>query len=64
MFPNRATIWTRIVFALLVTGMLAVSLAPLASAAKHKRHKGDVKRVQETLRDKGYDPGPVDGVWL
>ena len=54
---NRKAIWTRIIFVLLMTGMLGLSLPPRASASEH-----DVKRVQETLRDKGYDPGPIDGV--
>lgn len=62
MFTNSKTVWTRVMFACLVTGMLALSLAPLASAAKHPKHRGDIKRVQESLRDKGYDPGPIDGV--
>ena len=41
-----------------MAGMLGLGLTPRASAAD----RGDVKKVQETLRDKGYDPGPVDGV--
>lgn len=55
---NKKAVWTRVVFILLMTGMLALSLTPRASAAD----RGDVKKVQETLRDKGYDPGPIDGV--
>jgi peptidoglycan hydrolase-like protein with peptidoglycan-binding domain len=45
-------------FALLMTGMLVLSLTPRASAGD----RGDIKKVQKTLRDKGYDPGPIDGV--
>jgi len=55
---NKKAFWTRIVFVLLMTGMLGLSLISRASASDH----GDIKKVQETLRDKGYDPGPIDGV--
>jgi peptidoglycan hydrolase-like protein with peptidoglycan-binding domain len=55
---NKKTFWTRIVFVLLMTGMLGLSLTSRASASDH----GNIKKVQETLRDKGYDPGPIDGV--
>jgi peptidoglycan hydrolase-like protein with peptidoglycan-binding domain len=51
--------WSRIVFASLTTGLLALMLTPLASANKPS---DNVKQVQQTLVDKGYDPGPVDGV--
>jgi peptidoglycan hydrolase-like protein with peptidoglycan-binding domain len=43
---------------LLMTGMLGLSLTPRASAAD----RGNIKKVQETLRGKGYNPGSVDGV--
>lgn len=33
--------------------------APLVAA----RTDADVRMVQEKLKDKGFDPGPVDGVW-
>ncbi len=59
MFSNCKAVWTKIVFTLLMTGMLALSLAPRASAAPSGT---DVKKVQQSLVDKGYDPGPVDGV--
>jgi len=59
MFPNSKMVWTRVVFTFLVTVMLALSLTPLASAAQSN---SDVKKVQQTLRDKGYDPGQIDGV--
>ena len=55
---NKKAVWTRVLFILLMTGMLGFSLTARASASDH----GNVKRVQETLRDKGYDPGPIDGV--
>jgi peptidoglycan hydrolase-like protein with peptidoglycan-binding domain len=51
-------VWIRVVFVLLMTGMAGLCLVPRASAADH----GNIKNVQETLRDKGYDPGPIDGV--
>ena len=55
---NKKAVWTRVVFVLLMTAMLGLSLTPRASAGDHD----DIKKVQETLRDKGYDPGPIDGV--
>ena len=39
-------------------GVLGLSLAPSASAASSE----DIKKVQKSLSDKGYDAGPVDGV--
>jgi hypothetical protein len=58
MTPISETIWTRVIFTLLMTGMLGLSLMPLASA----RDRGDIKKVQESLRDKGYYHGKVDGI--
>jgi hypothetical protein len=58
MSPNNRVVLARMIFILLMTGILGLGLMPRASAADH----GDVKKVQETLRDKGYDPGPADGV--
>ena len=58
MSVNKKAVWTRVVFVLLMTGILGLSLMPRASASDH----GNIKKVQETLRDKGYDPGPIDGV--
>src|SRR5579863_6392944 len=55
---NKKAVWTRVVFILVMTGMLGLSLMPRASAAD----RDDIKKAQETLRDKGYDPGPIDGV--
>jgi peptidoglycan hydrolase-like protein with peptidoglycan-binding domain len=55
---NKKAVWTRVVFVLLMTAMLGLSLMPRAFAGD--RH--DIKKVQETLRDKGFDPGPIDGV--
>ena len=58
MNPNSRTVWARVVFTLLMTGMLGLSLMPRASA----QDRGDIKKVQETLRDKGYYTAPVDGI--
>jgi len=65
---NSKTIWTRVVFAFLATGMLGLSLTPLAFAANPQEakpavsHSQDIKKVQESLRDKGYYHAKVDGV--
>jgi len=58
MLLNSKTVWTRVVFTFLMTGMLGLGLMPLASA----QDRGDIKKVQETLRDKGYYTAPVDGI--
>jgi hypothetical protein len=58
MFLSKKAVWTRVVFVLLMTAMLELSLMPRAFAS----HRHDIKKVQETLRDKGFDPGPIDGV--
>lgn len=39
-------------------GVLGLSLTPSALAASSE----DIKKVQQSLSDKGYDAGPVDGV--
>ena len=58
MSVNKKAVWTRVIFTLLMTGMLGVSLMPFASALD----RGDIKKVQKTLSDKGYYPAPVDGI--
>jgi peptidoglycan hydrolase-like protein with peptidoglycan-binding domain len=55
---NQKVFWTRMVFVFLMAGMLGLSLMPQAFAG----NRGNIKKVQETLRDKGYDPGPIDGI--
>jgi peptidoglycan hydrolase-like protein with peptidoglycan-binding domain len=55
---NKEAVRNAVLFILLMTGMLGLNLMPGASAAD----RGDVKKVQETLRSKGYNPGSVDGV--
>jgi peptidoglycan hydrolase-like protein with peptidoglycan-binding domain len=54
---NKKPVWIRVIFILLMTGMLGLSLTPRASAGDQDY----TKKVQQTLRDKGYDPGPIDG---
>lgn len=39
-------------------GVLGLSLTPSASAASSE----EIRQVQRSLNDKGYDAGPVDGV--
>lgn len=61
MFLRCAVTWRGAVFtALLAIGMLGLNLAPLASAADLS--KADVKKVQQSLVDKGFHPGNVDGL--
>jgi peptidoglycan hydrolase-like protein with peptidoglycan-binding domain len=55
---NKKVVRTSVVFILLMTAMLGLSLIPRASAAD----QDNIKKVQQTLRDKGYDAGPIDGV--
>jgi Putative peptidoglycan binding domain len=65
---NSKTVWTRVVFTFLATGILGLSLTPLAFAANPQEekpavsHSQDIKKVQESLRDKGYYHAKVDGV--
>jgi len=57
MSPNKKSMWARVVFILLMTAVLGLILMPRASAAD----QDNIKKVQQTLRDKGFDPGPIDG---
>ena len=65
---NSKTVWTRVVFIFLATGMLGLSLTPLGFAANPEEekpavlHSQGIREVQESLRDKGYYHGHVDGV--
>lgn len=52
------TVCTRAVFTVLVALILGLCFVPRASALDH----GDTKKVQETLHDKGFYNGPVDGI--
>ena len=68
MYRTSKVVWARVVFSFLTTGMLGLSLIPLASAAKPSEeqpavlHHQDIKKVQETLHDKGYYNGKIDGI--
>ena len=65
---NSKTVWTRLVFIFLATGMLGLSLTSLGFAASPDdekpavSHRHDIKKVQESLHDKGYYHAHVDGV--
>jgi peptidoglycan hydrolase-like protein with peptidoglycan-binding domain len=69
MLQNTKMVWARVIFAFLVTGMLGLNLTSLASAADPGEQNPavldpqDIKKVQESLRDKGYYSGQVDGVF-
>ncbi len=68
MFPNNRTVWATALFTFLTAGMLILSLNPLAIAVNRNEEKpavlphDDIKKLQESLRDKGYYSGQVDGV--
>jgi len=49
-----------VVITLLAIGMSGLSLTPLASAASLDRE--DIRNVQKSLTDKGFDPGTIDGL--
>ena len=65
---NSKIVWTTVVFTFLATVMLGLSLTSLAFAANPDEekpavlHRHDIKKVQESLRDKGYYHADVDGV--
>jgi len=60
---------TGIVFTFLTAGMLGLSPPPLDSGANFSKeelasvHQNDVRKMQQTLRDKGHYRGKVDGVF-
>jgi peptidoglycan hydrolase-like protein with peptidoglycan-binding domain len=68
MFLASKTVGTGIVFALLTTGMLALSLTSVAAGSDLKQeapalvHTNDVKRLQQALQDRGHYRGKIDGV--
>ena len=51
-------IGARAIFTILMTVLLGLCMVPRALAHDH----GDTKKVQETLRDKGFYTGPLDGI--
>ena len=57
MFQHNDIGWIRIISVFLLAATLALGVTTVASA----RSRDDVKKAQQTLRDKGYNPGPVDG---
>jgi peptidoglycan hydrolase-like protein with peptidoglycan-binding domain len=68
MYRTSKVVWSRVVFSILTTGVLGLILGPIASAVKPSEeqpaglHHQDIKKVQETLHDKGYYNGKVDGI--
>jgi hypothetical protein len=50
---NEKAVRTAVIFTVLMTGVVGLNLTLRASAAD----RGDIKKMQETLRDKGYAPG-------
>lgn len=58
MFQTKKRAWIVMLFAFLATGLLGLGLMPLAFGARQP----DIKKVQETLRDRGFYTGRVDGV--
>ena len=66
MFQTYKGIWPRVVFIFLATAVL--SLIPLAFGFNFSEEKpalmqqDNIKNLQETLRDKGYYSGQVDGI--
>ena len=70
MNQNSKTAWAKVVFTFLAIGMLGLSLTmtPRAFAANPQEeqpavsYSQDIKKVQESLRDKGYYLAKVDGI--
>jgi len=69
MFLASRVAWAGIVFVLLTTGISGPRRPPLASGANLTNqvpavgHGNDVRKMQQTLRDKGHYRGDVDGVF-
>lgn len=67
MFRTSKRVWAGMIFAFLTTGVLGLGRMPLAFAVSPSEEKSvglhheDIKKVQETLRDKGYYSGKIDG---
>lgn len=68
MFRTGKKVWAVMLFALLTTGLLGLGLMPLAFAASPDDEKSavlnqqNIRKVQETLRDKGYYSAEIDGI--
>jgi peptidoglycan hydrolase-like protein with peptidoglycan-binding domain len=67
MFLASKAAWAGIVFILLTTRVSGPRPTPLASGASNEvlgvGHGNEIKKMQETLRDKGHYRGKVDGVF-
>jgi len=69
MFLTAKAAWTGMVFVLLTTGISGPNPTPLAPEATLSKevpaieHRSDVKKMQQTLQDKGHYRGEVDGVF-
>jgi peptidoglycan hydrolase-like protein with peptidoglycan-binding domain len=67
MLRTSKVMWVKVGFTFLATLVLGLSLSSSAFAVNPSEEKtavlkhGDVKKLQETLRDKGYYAGEVDG---
>jgi hypothetical protein len=67
MFQTSKVRWAGIVFTMMTTGVLGLNLTSPAFAGNTSEEKPaamshhDVKKVQESLRDKGYYKGKIDG---
>jgi len=65
---SSKSVRTMLVFTFLATGMLGLGLIPRAFAANPQKekpavsHSQEIKKVQESLRDKGYYHAKVDGI--
>jgi len=68
MFPISKGLWFKVVFNFLAIVVLSLSLMPLAFSANLSddkpapMHQDGNKQLQETLRDKGFYSGKIDGV--
>jgi peptidoglycan hydrolase-like protein with peptidoglycan-binding domain len=69
MFLASKVVWTGVALTLLAAGISGPRPAKFASepnlieGAPAVRHQDGVKKIQETLRDKGHYRGKVDGVF-
>jgi peptidoglycan hydrolase-like protein with peptidoglycan-binding domain len=69
MFLAGKAAWSGIVFVLLTTGISGPNPTPLGPGATLNKevpasaHPNDVKKMQQTLQDKGHYRGEVDGVF-
>ncbi len=68
MFRADKGVWAVVLFTFLTTGVLGLGWMPSAFAVSPSDQKTatlnqqDIKKVQETLRDKGYYSAEIDGI--